>query len=49
MWGSENWGEMVWSGGGLPIPTLDETALLLLVAAFLIGTVVVVRRAYAPR
>jgi hypothetical protein len=49
MWGSDNWGEMVWGGGGLPIPALDATALVFLVAVLLIGTVAVVRRAYAPR
>jgi hypothetical protein len=50
MWGSDKWGEMVWGAdGGLPIPMLDATALVVLVSVLLIGTVVVVRRADAPR
>ena len=49
MWGSDNWGETVWGSGGIPVPTLDLTALLFLVAVLLVGSVLVVRRVYARR
>jgi hypothetical protein len=32
MWGSENWGEMVW-GVGVPIPTLGPAAMAALLLA----------------
>ena len=49
MWGSENWGEMVWGGGGTPVPLLDPLGLVLLVAVLLISTTVVLRRRQPPR
>ena len=48
MWGSEDWGDMVWGGGGVAIPMLSPVALAILVT-FLIGTVLVARRESAPR
>ncbi len=50
MWGSENWGEMVWSGGIVsPIPALEPAALVLLAAVLVIGAVVIVRRVRPAR
>jgi hypothetical protein len=49
MWGTDNWGEMIWAGDGALLPLLEPTAIIALVAAILIGTVVVARRAHAPR
>ena len=49
MWGSDSWGEMVWGGSAAPIPVLEPTALVILAAVFLIGAVVVTRRAYTSR
>jgi hypothetical protein len=48
MWGSENWGEMVWAGDAAPIPMLEPAALIVLAAVLLIASVVVARRANAP-
>jgi hypothetical protein len=50
MWGSDNWGELVWSGGVVaPVPLLEPTALIVLAVALTIGTLVVARRASATR
>jgi hypothetical protein len=49
MWGSENWGEMFWGATGAPIPLLEPTAIVVLVAGLLIGAVVVARGAHASR
>ena len=49
MWGSENWGEMVWSGVGALVPALEPTALVILVVVFLISAVVYARRARPSR
>ena len=48
MWGTDNWGEMIWQGAP-QLPALGPTALLVLVAVLLVGGTLVMRRAHAPR
>jgi hypothetical protein len=50
MWGSDNWGEMIWNGAGGPaVPMLDVTALIVLAAVLLAGSVFALRRARSPQ
>lgn len=37
MWGSEDWGEMIWGGGAVAVPSLHWSMLALLVLCFLAG------------
>jgi len=48
MWGSETWGEMIWSGSVTAVPMLDPAALVFLVC-LMIGSVLLTRRAEAPQ
>lgn len=48
MWG-DNWGEMIWGGSGVSVPSLDPVAIVVLVVVLLIGAIVTARRASAPR
>jgi hypothetical protein len=50
MWGSDEWGSMVWSGGIIPpLPTLDWAAVFLLVSTLLIGGTLYAKRVHRAR
>jgi hypothetical protein len=48
MWGSGNWSEMVWGGGGQVIPALDAVGLAIVVCSLVAGGVAFGRKRRAP-
>ncbi len=49
MWGSDNWGDMIWGGDGALVPLLEPAGAIVLAAVLLIGALVIARRAHVSR